>query len=41
MLHLLTGLDFDVCYVNKTRVGFEIAEFARFLNYFRSYSFPL
>ena len=36
ILHLLTGLQFDICYVTKTRVGFEIAEIVRFLNYFKA-----
>ena len=40
ILQLLTGLQFDICYVIKTRVGFEIAEMTRFLNY-NSYSFAL
>ena len=31
ILLLLTGLQFDVCYVIKTREGFEIAEITRFL----------
>ena len=30
ILQLLTGLQFDICYVIKTRVGFEIAETTRF-----------
>ena len=30
ILQLLTGLQFDICYVIKTRVGFEIKEIARF-----------
>ena len=30
MWQLLTGLQFDICYVIKTRVGFEIAEITRF-----------
>ena len=38
ILQLLTGLQFDICYVIKTRVGFEIT---RFLNCFSSYSFAL
>ena len=37
----MAGLQFDICYVIKTRVRFEIAEFTRFLNYFSSYSFAL
>ena len=41
ILQLLAGLQFDICYVIKTRVGFEIAEITRFLNYFSSYSFAL
>ena len=39
ILQLLTGLQFDVCYVIKTRLGFETAEITRFLNYLSSYSF--
>ena len=31
ILQLLTGLQFDICYVIKTRVGFEIAEITRLL----------
>ena len=27
----MTGLQFDICYVIKTRVGFEIAEITRLL----------
>ena len=38
---LLTGLQSDVCYFIKTRLGFEIAEITKFLNYFSSYSFAL
>ena len=41
VLQLLTGLQFDICDIIKTRVGFKIAETARFLNYFSSYSFAL
>ena len=41
ILQLLTGLQFDICYVIKTRVGFKIVEMARFLNYIGSYSFVL
>ena len=41
ILQLLTGLQFDICYVIKTRVGFENAEITRLLNYFSSYSFAL
>ena len=29
-LQLLTGLQFDICYVIKIRLGFEIAEITRF-----------
>ena len=29
----MTGLEFDICYVIKKRVRFEIAEITRFLNY--------
>ena len=29
-MQLLIGLQFDICYVIKTRVGFEIAEITRF-----------
>ena len=28
----MTGLQFDICYVIKTRVGFEIAEITRFVS---------
>ena len=38
---LLTGLQSDICYFIKTRLGFEIEEITRFLNYFRRYSFAL
>ena len=31
ILQLLTGVQFDICYVIKTRVGFEIVEITRFL----------
>ena len=41
VFQLLTGLRFDIFYVIKTRVGFEIAEITRFLNYFSNYSFAL
>ena len=41
ILLLLTGLQFDICYVIKTRFRFEIAEITRFLSNFRSYSFAL
>ena len=41
ILQLLTGLLFDICYGTKTRLGFEIAEMTRFLNYISSYSFAL
>ena len=34
ILQLLAGLQFDIGYVIKTRVGFETAEIARILNYF-------
>ena len=37
----ITGLQFDICYVIKTRVGLETAEITRFLNYYSSYSFAL
>ena len=37
----LTGLQFDICYVIKTKAGLEIAEIAVFLNYISSYSFAL
>ena len=30
-MQLLTGLQFDICHVIKTRAGFEIAEITRFL----------
>ena len=29
-MRLLTGLQFDICYVIKTRAGLEIAEMTRF-----------
>ena len=32
ILQLLARLQFDVCYVIKTRVGFEIAGITKFLN---------
>ena len=41
ILQLLTGLQFYICYVIKTRVGFKIAEMTRFLNYIDSYLFAL
>ena len=41
ILKLLKGLQFDICYVIETRVGFKVAEIARFINYFSSYSFAL
>ena len=41
ILQLLTELQFDICHVIKARVGFEIAEMTRFLNYFSSYLFAL
>ena len=41
ILQLLTGLQFNICYVIKRRLGFEIAEITRFLKYFSSYSFAL
>ena len=41
ILQLLTGLQFNVFYVIKTRVRFEIAEITRFLSYFSSYLFTL
>ena len=41
ILQLLAGLQFDICYVIKATVGFEIAEITRFINYFSSYSFAL
>ena len=37
ILQLLTGLQFDICYVIKTRVAFKITEITKFLNYFSSY----
>ena len=40
-MQLLAGLQFDFCYIIKTRVGFEIAEMTRFLKYFSSYLFVL
>ena len=41
ILQLFKGLQFDICYVIKARVEFEIGEILIFLNYFSSYSFPL
>ena len=41
ILQLLKVLQFDICFVIKIRVGLEIAEITRLLNYFRSYSFAL
>ena len=41
ILQLLTGLQFDICYVIKTRVGFETADVTGFLTYFSNYSFAL
>ena len=35
------GLQFDICYVIKIKVGFKIAEMTRILNYIGSYSFAL
>ena len=32
-MQLSTGLQFDIYYVIKTRVGFEITKITRFLNY--------
>ena len=40
-MQLLTGQQFDICYITKTRVGFKIPEMTRFLNYIGSYSFAL
>ena len=40
-MHLLTGLQFDICYIIQRRVGFKIAEMARFLKYISSYYFAL
>ena len=40
-MQLLTGLQFAICYVIKTKVGFKIAEMTRFLNYIGNYSFAL
>ena len=37
----MTGLQFNICCVIKTRVGFNIAEMTRFSNYVGSYSFAL
>ena len=34
-------MQFDVCHVIKTRVGFKIAEMTRFLYYIGSYLFAL
>ena len=36
-----TGLQFDICYDIKTRVGLEIAEITVLLNYINSYSFTV
>ena len=36
-----TGLQFDICYDIKTRVGLEIAETTVLLNYINSYSFTV
>ena len=41
ILQLMARLQSDICYVIKTRVGFEIAEITRFLNYISRYSFAL
>ena len=41
ILKLLAGLQFDICYVIKTRLEFEIAEMTRFLNYFSRHSFAI
>ena len=41
ILQLLAILQFDICYVIKTRVGFKIAEMTGFLNYIGSFSFAL
>ena len=38
-MQLPARLEFDICYVIKTRVGFKISEITRFLNYFSCYSF--
>ena len=38
-MQLLTGLQFDICYIIKTGVGFKIAEMTRFLSYIGSNSF--
>ena len=35
----MAGLQFDICHVIKTRLGFKIAEMTRFLIYIGSYSF--
>ena len=35
------GLQFDICCVIKTRVGFKIAEIKKCLIYFKSYAFAL
>ena len=40
-MQLLAELQFDFCYIIKTRVGFKIAEMTRLLKYFSSYSFVL
>ena len=41
MLVGLTGLQFDINYDIKARVGLEIAEITVFLNYINSYLFAL
>ena len=40
-MQLLSGLQFDICYVIKTRVRFGIAQITRLLNYIGNYSFAL
>ena len=41
ILKLLAGLQFDICYVIKTRLEFGIAELTRLLNYFSRHLFAI
>ena len=41
ILQLLTGLQFNIRYVIKARLGFKFAEIKRYLSYFSSYSYAL
>ena len=34
ILHLLTGLQFDICYLIKTMIGFKITEIIEDIKYF-------